>query len=136
MPRPMIAAAMTVILASLALFNSAAKAEPAKQFKAGDRVLARWGPEKFWYAGTVREVKGTRYVIGFDDGDKQETPGEEVIADDIKVGDKVQGNFKRAGKYFPGKITTRTGDQIHIKYDDGDEEDTTIGMVRVERPRA
>ncbi len=110
--------------------------EPAKQWKVGDRVLARWGPEKFWYVGTVKEAKGDKYVIGFDDGDKQETPADEITAEDIKVGDKVFGNFKRAGKYYPGKVTTRTGDQIHIKYDDGDEEDTTIGMVRVERSRA
>jgi hypothetical protein len=125
---------LTILLA--AATATLCKAAPAKAWKAGDRVLARWGPEKFWYPGTVREVRGDRYLIVFDDGDKQESPADEVGPEDIAVGDKVLGNFKRAGKYYPGKVTTRTGEQIHIKYDDGDEEDTTISMVRVERPRA
>jgi len=39
------------------------------------------------------------------------------------------------GTYYWGKITERNGDDIHISYDDGGEEDTTIDVVRVVRPR-
>lgn len=107
-----------------------------KKWKEGERVLALWKADKDWfYVGTVREFKDGKYQVVFDDGDKDWVDAGNVYAEDIAVGDKVAGNFKRLGLYYPGKVTKRTGDQVHVKYDDGDEEDTTIAMLRVKRPR-
>ncbi len=45
-----------------------------KTWNVGDRVLARWFHDPFWYPATIREVDGERYYVKFDDGDKQWTP--------------------------------------------------------------
>ena len=59
---------------------------------------------------------------------------ERLAADaNLKVGDRVSANWKKGGQYYNGKITSRDGDKIHISYDDGDQEDTTISVVRVQR---
>ena len=50
---------------------------------------------------------------------------------DWNVGTAVECNWKRKGKYFPGKITTVSGaTDVHIAYDDGDREDTNIALCR------
>jgi len=46
------------------------------------------------------------------------------------VGTRLQCNFKNAGKYYPGKITSIKGEAVHISYDDGDQEDITISRRR------
>lgn len=115
---------------------SCSSAAEEKKWKEGDRVLALWKLDKDWYyVGTIREFKEGQYVVVFDDGDKDTLAPAHIFPEDIAVGDKIAGNFKRQGVFYPGKITSRKGDQVHIKYDDGDEEDTTIAMLRVKRPR-
>ena len=47
------------------------------------------------------------------------------------VGKRVVCNFQRAGVYYPGRIgQVGSGGAIHIEYDDGDREWTTIGACR------
>ena len=58
-----------------------------------------------------------------------------MLRDDIIVGDRISADWGRGGTYYWGKITKRNGDDIHIIYEDGGEEDTTIDAVRVVRPR-
>ena len=44
----------------------------------------------------------------------------------FKVGDRVMGNYKNCGSYYPGKIAAIYPDSTyHIKYNDGDEEKRT-----------
>ena len=50
----------------------------------------------------------------------------------FKVGDRIQGNWKGQGKYYPGKIGKLNGNKVYIKYDDGDVESTTIDFIRKE----
>lgn len=127
---------VALVVIGVVLACSGAAAAQEKKFKEGERVLALWKADKDWfYVGTVREFKDGKYQVVFDDGDKDWVDAANVYAEDIAVGDKVAGNFKRLGLYYLGKITKRTGDQVHVKYDDGDEEDTTIAMLRVKRPR-
>lgn len=47
------------------------------------------------------------------------------------VGRRVSCNFQRAGTYYPGRIgQVRPGGAIHIEYDDGDREWTTMSACR------
>jgi hypothetical protein len=52
----------------------------------------------------------------------------------LQVGDRVEGNWKGLGRYYPGQITQKKSDNIHVQYDDGDQEWTTLDRVR--RPGA
>ncbi len=52
--------------------------------------------------------------------------------DGIQVGSRVRCNWKAAGTFYPGTVTRLNGVAAHIKYDDGDEEDTHINYCKSE----
>jgi hypothetical protein len=47
------------------------------------------------------------------------------------VGSRVSCNWKDYGTYYNGRVTRKSGNSVHIKYDDGDEEDTNISKCRL-----
>lgn len=101
----------------------------------GDRVLARWPVEvDWWYPGVVVGAEGPLVVVQFDDGDRAALDASLARPlDGVGVGRRVYGRFRGGTYYFPGAIAARTGAAIHIVYDDGDTEWTSVGMVRVHR---
>lgn len=115
-------------------------AEPATDdsapWKENARVLAQW-KDQYWYRGTVREVDRAqhRYSVEFGDGSSAWIFTAQILPDDIKVGDHILADWGKGGTYYWGKIAARNGDDIHITYDEGGEEDTTIDVVKVVRPR-
>jgi len=113
------------------------KLEMAKlpPWKVGEKLLVNWSHDKYWYPATIKKKDGQRYFVVFDDGDKEWTVPSHMIEEDIRVGDRVFGNWKKRKRYYPGRVTRRDGNKIHISYDDGDQENTTISFVRVLRPR-
>ena len=115
--------------------NSGQTVAQNSSWEVGDTLLVNWTGDVYWYPGTIQKKEGNRYFVHFDDGDKEWTYRSKMISDDIAVGDRVFGNWKGKGKYYKGKISTRNGKTIHISYDDGDQETTTISFVRVIRPR-
>ncbi|HOO77752.1 MAG TPA: tudor domain-containing protein [bacterium] len=108
---------------------------PSGPWNPGDSVLADWSQDEYWYPATVGKAEADRYYVVYDDGDEEWTTAERLTFDDIEEGDTVFGNWRGQGVYYPGKISLRRGGEVHIVYDDGDEEDTTVSAVRVVRPR-
>lgn len=98
-----------------------------------DRVLANWTHDEYWYPATVREVDDERVYIYFDDGDKEWTTAERLMAVDIEPGDRVHCRWKDGPYYYPGRVTQIAGEKLHVRYDDGDEEWTTLRCLRVTR---
>lgn len=94
-------------------------------------ILARWGPDGYWYTGVVKEIKDGKRHIHFDDGDKAWVTDDEVIGYQPTFDDAVEGNWKAGGKYYPGRIAKRNGEKITINYDDGDVEETSLTHVRM-----
>lgn len=100
----------------------------------GDRVLGRWPAEiDWWYPGVVCDRDADRLFVQFDDGDRAWLGPAEVGPLELDEGTRVFGRFEGGRSYYPGLIDERRGDAIHIRYDDGDEEWTSISMVRVHR---
>jgi len=110
--------------------------DDSSQWKEDDRALAQ-RKDQYWYRAIVQEVdrRQHRYSAEFGDGSSAWVFASQLLPDDIIVGDRISANWGRGGTYYWGKITERNGDDIHITYDDGGEEDTTIDVVRVVRPR-
>jgi hypothetical protein len=69
--------------------------------------------------------------VQFDDGDRSEVAPWEVMALSIRIGSRVHGRWKGGPHYYPGVVSEQRGEAIHIAYDDGDEEWTTVGLIRV-----
>jgi hypothetical protein len=103
---------------------------------AGDRVLAQWSGDAFWYPGTVQGAEGGRLHVCFDDGDREWLPPEKLAPLDVKAGDRVFGRWQHGPIFYPGRVTRRDGEKIDIQYDDGDRETTTVSMVRLRRGAA
>ena len=95
----------------------------------GDRVLGQW-QDNLWYPARISEAVDGGYRVMFDDGDVSVLPAERIRKIDWAVGTNVQCNFKNAGLYYKGTITRMNGEMIHISYEDGDQEDATIGRCR------
>jgi hypothetical protein len=96
----------------------------------GDRVFGCWF-DLHWYPGVVLSVEGKRVHVLFDDGDQAMLTPDKVRALEIKVGDRVQCRFKGGPAFYPGEITRKRGEVIRVRYDDGDEETTSVRLVRL-----
>jgi hypothetical protein len=99
----------------------------------GDRVLAKWSGDPFWYPGTIQALEGERLHVYYDDGDKEWLTPDRVTPLDLKPGDRVFGRWQHGPEFYPGRISMRDGEKIHIEYDDGGQETTTLSLVRVRR---
>ena len=101
-------------------------------FDVGDRVMADWSGDDYYYPGTIVLIEGNQYFIIYDDYDREWLVSSLLKPDDIGVGTQVQCSWEGAGVYYPGTIMQRNGNAIFVQYDDGDEEYTTIAHIRVE----
>lgn len=99
-------------------------------WKPGDRVLANWEPEPFFYPATVRGVEDGFIAVDYDDGDRAELLSVQVMPLDLREGDPVFAR-KDDRMYYPGQISRMKGEKILVAFEDGGEEWTTVRVVRV-----
>lgn len=103
----------------------------------GSRVECRWKNGSTWYKGVIAEKTGQQVFIHYNDGDKENTTLDKCrgLGGDAPSGSLMQGslvlcNWKGGGKWYPGVIAEKTGSAVFIKYNDGDQENTSIDMCR------
>jgi hypothetical protein len=99
----------------------------------GDRVLAKWSGDGFWYPGTIQDVENEQLHVFYDDGEDEWRAPDEVAELTLEVGSRVFGRWQGGQFYYPGKITRVEGDRIQVKYDDGDQEWTSVEYLRIRR---
>src|SRR6516165_1890300 len=104
-------------------------------WKSGDRVLAPWEPT-FVYAGTVDQVSAGRALINFDDGDAGWVDLAHVQPLALERGCRVMSRRRMGPNFFPGEIDDIDGDNVHVEFDDGKEEWTTVASLRIPCPPA
>jgi hypothetical protein len=112
-----------------------ATAAPANSWKPGDRVIAK-KPDSYFYPGMVREVNEVGCMVSFDDGEAYWVHFAHVLNQDIQIGSRVFCKTKNAPHFAPGTVNQRKGETILVSYDHGEEEWTSISMIRVQRPIA
>jgi len=125
------------------------------KFSVNDKVTVNWnGQGKDFYNGKIVKTDPydqNRYFIEFETIQSawihakhmSKTSGGETSAtskisdnnsnEDFSEGDKVLSNWKNSGKYFPGKIAQIDAvnkNKVLIKYDDGDQEWTTMDKLK------
>ncbi len=95
----------------------------------GNRIFGRWF-DGFWYPGVILGIEGKKLHILFDDNDQAHLSWDQVRPLEFESGARVFCRFKGGPYYFPEEITKKQGERIHVSYDDGQTEWTSI---RVER---
>jgi hypothetical protein len=105
----------------------------ASRWIVGDRVLARWSRDMYWYPATIQTINRDRLHVYFDDGDNEWTTADQVTFIDLAPGARIFARFQRQHGFAPARIVRRDGERLSIEYDDGRREETTISWVRVRR---
>jgi FKBP-type peptidyl-prolyl cis-trans isomerase 2 len=104
----------------------------------GDRVLANWMPEPFFYPATVTDVTDDGIItVDYLDGDQAMLVPGQVLPFEVNEGDHVFVRREDGKLYFPAVIETVDGDRIVVRYEEDDfREDTGVERVRVLPQRA
>ncbi len=119
-------------------------------FSVGETVEALWSGS--WYDAKILKKKPGQYFITYPGyssswdqwigGDKLRKKGGKMAAaaapsaapagaSGFSVGSRVSCNWKSGGIYYKGKITRKSGNSIHVAYDDGDKENTVVSKCRL-----
>lgn len=85
----------------------------------------------WWYPGTVVNIDGEFFDIRYDDGQGARLTAAQLKPLNVGVGSRVHCRWKGGDQYYAGRVTSASREAIHVDYDDGDSEDTIVGMVRV-----
>ncbi len=100
----------------------------------GDRVLAEWPAEvQWWYPGVVVSDAGQAKEVQFDDGGRATLTDSQMTPLGVQTGMRVFCRWKGGDQYYGGKVSSAVGSCIHVDYDDGDKESTSISMIRVNK---
>ena len=99
-------------------------------FEEADRIMAQ-DVDGYTYPAEILSIDGDKVVVHFLDGPERMLTPELVKPFALKAGMSVECRWKGGQTYFPGKLTQVEGDRAHIAYNDGDEEWTTIRLVRL-----
>jgi hypothetical protein len=87
----------------------------------GDRVLALWKSDGYWYPGTVTKISENRFYINYDDGYQKWLTEEEIRPLEHRVGDPVECKWKGLSLYYPAHVIEIKGDNnITVQYEDYD----------------
>jgi hypothetical protein len=98
----------------------------------GNRILATRLDDDFWYPGTIQQADGPHYLVLFDDGEERWTPEDQTLPLLIAIGDRIFVRVPGGGNYAPCFVLRRDGEKINVQFDDGSDEQTSIGMARVD----
>jgi len=110
-------------------------AETTPKFADGVQIEANYKGKGTWYSGKISRVRANgTYDVAYDDGERELGMAEGLIrTQDIPDtssafavttaqfadGDKVEGNYKGKGTWYPGRISRIRGNDLYdIAYDD------------------
>ncbi|MFC7067391.1 tudor domain-containing protein [Brucella rhizosphaerae] len=96
----------------------------------GDWVLGNYKNAGFWFPSIIEALKDGKVTVRYDDGDRETVSISKVRPYNWAIGTKVECNYKGAGDWYSGKISSLAGEKIGIAYDDGDKETTKTGRCR------
>lgn len=133
-PAPVVAPTPPVTTAPEAA--PSAPAEPPSQAfdprAIGTRVLANYQRAGFAYAAVVTGTFGDDTVnVVYADGDSERLPPSELYPEVLAPGTRVEARIRQWDRFFPGRIARRVAHAVFVEFDDGDQQWTSIGFVRV-----
>src|SRR3569623_2021275 len=118
--------------------NNRVSVSVSDSFREGDKIEGNYRGRGRWYPGKISKDRGDKtYDIDYDDGEFEARVSESNIrlkdggssnnrasvsvSDSFREGDKIEGNYRGRGRWYPGKISKDRGDKTYdIDYDDGE----------------
>jgi hypothetical protein len=113
-----------------AAWKVAGSQRPRLPWIVGDRVWGLWSGDRCWYPGTLQAIQTDLHIL-FDDGDREWLPPDKVRKLEVSLSQKLECRLFRGPIFLPGKILHTDGEQITIRYDDGQEETSMLTMCRI-----
>ena len=108
------------------------RSSDSPSWSVGDRVLAPWEPE-YLYAGTVQRMDEGEAHIAFDDGDSGWVPLSELRPLRLEIDQLILCRKEMGPLFYPAVIADVSGETVHVTFDDGEDEWTTVAAVRIPR---
>lgn len=106
--------------------------QPQPQWEVCDRVLACWF-DLDWYPGIVLAAEEDRIHVLLDNGSQAPLAPARVRPFQLTVGERVLCRWRGGPDYYAGEIMQIEGEKVLIHYDDGDEEWTSVRLLRLQR---
>ena len=98
----------------------------------GTRALARFQGGAHAYAAVTTGVSAEgRPMVVYADGDVETLAPDALAPDSLGPGTAVEARIRQWPRFFPGRVERRIGHAVFVRFDDGDERWTSIGLVRV-----
>lgn len=99
-------------------------------FSEGDRVLVRL-PDGFLYPADILTIEDEAIAVQLMLGGQLNVTPELVRELELAPAARIEGRWRGGDVFFPGRVTEQRNERVFLKYDDGDEEWTTIRLIRV-----
>jgi hypothetical protein len=99
-------------------------------FHEGDRVAGLL-PDGYRYPADLLIHDGDRVVLHFLNGMQVTLTPELVSKLSVQAGMRVEARWRGGDDYFLGIVDQLQGERLHIRYDDGDHEWTTVRSLRI-----
>ena len=124
--------ALAVVLTAQVLsFMRRSKRQIKWDWNLGERCFARSRTDGCYYAAIIQQEVGSEFQVKFDSGEEVWVDANSLASAELSVGMRVQARWKGGSVYFHGKVMQRNADGVYIHYDDGDQEWTTLKMLRL-----
>lgn len=104
-----------------------------RNWREGERVFAPW-EENWLYPGVIRCIDEEVAFIRFDDGDRALRLIQDLEPLRINNGFRVYARRNKASHlYYPATVLEVEGENLHLEYEDGEQEWTTVSYIRCMR---
>lgn len=82
----------------------------------GQRVLANWKYDEFWYTGSVEQIDGEKYFVKFDDNDGEWVLREQLTPINLGKGSRVFSKKDGELVYKIAEVGDVDGERILLRY--------------------
>ncbi len=76
-------------------------------------------------------IQDDRVIVHFLDGPERMLTPERIQKFDLRPGMRIECRWRGGPNYFPGSLSKLEGERLYVNYDDGDQEWTSVRLVRL-----
>ncbi len=100
-------------------------------YKKGNTIYVLWDTGHYYPATVISSIEKEVYfkLMGFTDQQWVDKAGTKQV--ELSCGDMIECRWKKEEKFYLAEIIRVNGNNLYVKYNDGEKEHTTISMIRL-----